>query len=326
MTTVARLPVAPSSALARAPMALFATVMGTGGAAMSWRKAHHVLGAPAVMGEALFALAAILFAIVLALQVLRALRHSEAVAEEFRHPVSVNFVPAVSVSMAILAAGLAPYDREAAAALWLAAAGLHVTLAFVILHRWFGGSMKTEQASPAWFIPVVGNLLMPVVGMPLGFTHLSWFLFSVGFVFWLILAPLMTHRLFFAEPLGERAVPSLFILLAPPAVGGLAVLALASGEATIYSHILFCFAVFIALLVLSMIRRVLKTHFAVGWWAITFPSAAFASLSLAYAELLTTPETMIAAITALVLASAAVLAMLALTLRALARGDLVPPP
>ncbi|MFC5422848.1 SLAC1 anion channel family protein [Bosea eneae] len=312
--------------LARAPVSLFAIVMGLGGLALAWRKAHVVFAAPAAVGETLFALAAAVFVAVTGIQLVRALLHSSALVEEFRHPVSVNFIPALSVSLALLSAGLAPYDLAAAGTLWLLAALIHLSLAFLILRRWFGGSMRTEQASPAWFIPVVGTMLMPVVGMPLGHLHLSWFLFSVGFVFWLILAPLMTHRLFFAEPLAERAVPSLFILLAPPAVGGLAVLALDHGQASPFSHVLFCFAAFIALLVASMLGRIFRTHFAIGWWALTFPSAAFASLALSYVTLVPGVETLIVAGLALAFATLIVAALAVITLRALLRGELVPPP
>lgn len=147
------------------------------------------------------------------------MRVSGAHLAEFCDPAKSSFVPAFTIATALVAAGVEPYAMGLARTLWVFAAGLHVLFAFLLLRRWFTEPRDLSEASPTWFIPVVGNLLMPVVGMPLGFTLASWFLFSVGAVFWLILAPVLTLRLFFGEPLNEKQVPSLFILLAPPAVG-----------------------------------------------------------------------------------------------------------
>ena len=43
-------PAAPHSRLAHYPIPLFATVMGTSGLAIAWKKAGHVLGLPAEIG------------------------------------------------------------------------------------------------------------------------------------------------------------------------------------------------------------------------------------------------------------------------------------
>lgn len=312
------------SRLAAAPMALFATVMGLGGLSLAWRRAHEVFGASALIGEALMALAGLAFVVVALVQIARAIRHPHAHLAEFRHPVAGNFVPAFTVATALMAAGLAPYAPALARGVWVFASSLHLVFAFLILRRWFTQTRDEAEASPAWFIPVVGNLLMPVVGVPLGFEAASWLFFSVGAMFWLILAPVMTHRLFFVGTLPERALPSLFILLAPPAVGGLAAIALNDGGVSVVSHVLFGFGLFIAALTASLLGRIAKTHFAIGWWALTFPCAAFASLGLAYAQKLPSLATTLIAGAALTFASLIVGLVFVLTLRALARGEFLP--
>ncbi len=200
-------------------------------------------------------LAGLAFGAVAAVQVARLVRYPHAHVAEFSDPKSANLVPALTVASAIVTGGLAPCAEPVARVIWVAAAGLHLALAFVIARRWFAEQREEEEASPAWFIPVVGTLLMPVVGVPLGFVGAGWFLFAVGAVFWLILAPVMTHRPFFAGPLPDRAAPSLFILLAPPAVGGLAALALNGGTAGPVTHALFGFGAFISVLVASLPGR-----------------------------------------------------------------------
>ena len=91
-------PVSAPSRLAHAPMALFATVMGLGGLALAWRRAHVVLGAPAAVGEGLMLLAALAYLVVAGVQIARALRHRGAHLAEFRHPVTASFVPASTVA------------------------------------------------------------------------------------------------------------------------------------------------------------------------------------------------------------------------------------
>lgn len=314
------------SRLSAAPMALFAIVMGLAGAALAWRKAADLFGAPEAIAEALMGVAGLAYVAIVAVQVVRALRFPGAHLAEFHDPARSSFVPAFTVATALMAAGIEPYSIGAARALWVFAAGLHVLLAFLLLRRWFTEPRDLSEASPAWFIPVVGNLLMPVVGVPLGFTVASWFLFSVGAVFWLILAPVMTSRLFFGTPLPEKQVPSLFILLAPPAVGGLAVIALNGGDLSVVSHALLGFGTFIALLTASMIGRVVATHFAIGWWALTFPCAAFANLAQTYALEFPGLAPRLAAGAALAFANLIVAAVAVLTMRALVAGDLVPRP
>ncbi len=307
-------------------MSLFAIVMGLAGAALAWRKAAKLFAAPELIAEALMAAAALAYLAIVAVQVARAVRFPGAHLQEFRDPGKSSFVPAFSVATALVAAGVAPYSTGVAQALWAFAAGLHVLFAFLLLRRWFTEPRDLSEASPAWFIPVVGNLLMPVVGMPLGFTVASWFLFSVGAVFWLILAPVLTSRLFFGKPLEDKQVPSLFILLAPPAVGGLAVIALADGGLTVVSHVLLGFGTFIAVLTASMIGRVIATDFAIGWWALTFPCTAFATLAMTYALEFDGLAARLAAGAALAFASTIVAVTAVLTARALAAGDLVPGP
>ena len=317
-------PVPTTSAVERAPVSLFAIVMGLAGLAIAWRRAHVAIGAPPGIGEALMACALFTWLVVLLIQLLRALRYPGVLVAEFRSPKGIMFVPTFSVSTALLAGGLTPYAKDVASALWIFAASLHLALAFIVVRLWFAERREIDEASPSWFIPVVGNLLMPVIGVPLGYNGVSWFLFAVGAMFWLILAPVMTWRLFFAAPLAEAAAPSIFILLAPPSVGALAVLALTGGEASSLTHVLFGFSAFVAALVASLLGKVLRTHFAIGWWALTFPTAAFATLSLTYAHLMPSAGLWLVGVCALAFASAIVACVAFLTVRAVSRGDLVP--
>ncbi|MBS4268752.1 hypothetical protein CVU3613_02095 [Campylobacter vulpis] len=44
------------------------------------------------------------------------------------------------------------------------ASALQLILSLYVMSFWFRESMKSSLLSPAWFIPVVGNLIVPLSG------------------------------------------------------------------------------------------------------------------------------------------------------------------
>ncbi|MEJ2118863.1 MAG: C4-dicarboxylate ABC transporter, partial [Alphaproteobacteria bacterium] len=136
----------------------------------------------------------------------------------------------------------------------------------------------------AWFIPAVGNVLVPIAGVPLGYTEVSWFFFSVGMVFWLILMTLIFNRLVFHNPMPERLLPTTVILIAPPAVGFVAYTGLVGGIDP-FARVLFYAAVLFALIVLTQLPKLARLAFGISWWAYSFPIAALTVATFIYAEM-----------------------------------------
>lgn len=88
------------SRLAHFPISFFAVIMGLGGLAIAWRKAEVVFQ-PAFGVSCLVLPIAVAFFIVLAsAYALKLLRHPQEVLKELRHPVKLNFFPAVSIGRA----------------------------------------------------------------------------------------------------------------------------------------------------------------------------------------------------------------------------------
>ena len=268
--------------LAHVPVPLFASAMGWGGLAMAWRKAHEALGWPVWIGEAAALTAAAVFALVCGLYAWKTAHHWEETVKEFRHPVRINFFAAISINLMIMGGLALPYAAELADALWMAGAALHLALALYVIGRWIEHPHDPATFNPAWYIPVVGNVLAPVVGVKLGHADAAWFFFAVGIVFWLGLLPLALNRaIFVAPPLPPKMLPTLAIFIAPPAVGFLAWRALTAPSMSFpvdpLGHVLIFAALFTALLVLRLITVLARVPFAPSWWAYTFPSAALAA-------------------------------------------------
>lgn len=266
------------------PVPLFATVMGTAGLAIAWHKAHAVLGAPQAIGQALSWWALALFAVIVLAYAAKIAGHPKAVAAELAHPVRLNFFPAISISLLLLAVAFAAELPEMARVLWTIGALAHLGFTLYVMSSWIHHSRyQIQHANPAWFIPVVGNVIVPVAGTAFAPAEVSWFFFSIGIVFWIALFTIVLYRLFFHEPLPARLTPTLFILIAPPAVGFLAYLKLA-GEVDAFARILYYTALFLTLLLATNAARFFRLPFFLSSWAYSFPLAAITIATLAMTE------------------------------------------
>ncbi|MDI6749154.1 MAG: SLAC1 anion channel family protein [Rhodocyclaceae bacterium] len=278
-------PSTPHSRLAHYPIPLFATVMGTSGLAIAWKKAGHVLGLPAGIGLSLQWWSLILFVMVALGYLAKMASHWEAVKKEFSNPIRLNFFPAVSISLLLLAVAFADAQAGLAYAFWIVGAALHLALTLIVMSSWIHHTRyEIKHANPAWFIPIVGNVIVPVAGVNFAPVEISWFFFSIGLVFWVVLLTIVMNRLFFHEPLPERLTPTLFILIAPPAVGFIAWLKLNGGQIDAFGQILYNVALFLTLLLASNALRFFRLRFFLSTWAYSFPLAAITIATLIMAE------------------------------------------
>jgi tellurite resistance protein len=132
---------------------------------------------------------------------------------------------------------------------------------------------EIQHFSPAWFIPVVGNLIVPVAGVEHAPADISWFFFAAGLVFGIVLFTILMYRLLFHSPLQERMLPTLFIVIAPPAVGAVSYFKL-TGAFDSFARVLYFFAAFLLLLLVVHAAGFVRLKFFLSWWAYLFPIAA----------------------------------------------------
>jgi tellurite resistance protein len=266
----------PEPRLRHFPVSFFAMVMGLTGLAIAWDKAQIVFALPVDLGTPILALAAGLFCVLLALYLTKLARYRDAVTAELGHPIHLNFVPTISISLLLLAVGTLPHWPGVAGILWVVGTSLHLLLTLYVMGVWIHHEhFEIHHINPAWFIPVVGNVLVPIAGVKLGFAEVSWFFFSIGILFWLMLFTIILYRVLFHHPLAARLMPTFFILIAPPAVGFMAYLQLTGGLDP-FARVLYYSGLFLTLLLATQIGRFLRIPFYLSWWAYSFPLAAIA--------------------------------------------------
>ncbi|MCC9596660.1 SLAC1 anion channel family protein [Rubrivivax sp. JA1055] len=306
----------------------FTTVMGLCGLSLAWHRAVPLMGEMAgAIALAVGALAGLVFLALAGAFVLRLSRHPDAWREDRRHPVRYPFVAAMPVAVILLAtvatALLGP-ARWIEAVWWLGCLGQLVVTAWVLQHWWHdaqSGGLQWPGVTPAMLIPVVGNVLAPLAGVPLGRVEWSAAQFGVGLVFWPVVIGLLATRVALRGPWPERLRPTAFILVAPPAVVGLS--ALQFGASPLLGWMCWGAAAFAVVWAGTQARRIAALPFALPHWGLSFPLAAFAALTLRLAE----PGSALAAFAPVALALASlVIAWLALaTLRGLRDGSLLAP-
>ena len=340
----------------------FSVVMGLAGLALAWHSAEAALGSSATGVSLVFGVVAVLvFVALLGLSVLRFNRFPAALAEDLRHPVRHAFVAALPVAtllLVTLGVALAGTHPVLDALWWLAALG-QLWATVWVLKRWLvatpvppapqsstpaalqgliqGASLSpVKPAAPApsapafWptvtpvlFIPVVGNVVAPLAGLALG--HGVWAMaqWGVGLLLWPVVLGLLLVRRAVQGPLPDRLLPTWFITVAPPSVIGLVAVQLQAPLAVVAA----CWgmALFFLLWVASIAQQAVNQPFSLTFWAVSFPLAAFTTLTLRLAALAESGGLQMAGTLLLALTSLVVFGLCLGTVRGLRDGSLLAP-
>ena len=315
----------PPSRLALFPISFFSVVMGLSGLTIAWEKAQQVFHLDLGINLWLVALTVSTFGVLALLYLSKVWLYPQSVAQELSHPVKLSFFPTISISLLLIATALQGLEVDFVLPIWAAGTVLHLAFTLYVVNKWMHHEhFQIQHMNPAWFIPAVGNVLVPVVGVPLGYVEVSWFFFSIGMFFWLILMTLVFNRMLFHQAIDAFLLPSLFILIAPPAVGFIAYMRL-ENELDGFARVLYGFGLFLTLLLFSQLGRFAKLTFGLPWWAYSFPLAAITIASFAMYEKTQVVAYQWIATGLLVLLTALVVLLVALTLRAVIRRDICKP-
>lgn len=257
------------------PIMMYAVVMGLSGLTITYQKATLWLGFPAILGEAFMYLTTAVFIVVSFTYITKFSKYRAAVKNEFSHPVRINFFAAISISMLMLAIIYKENFPTLSAIFWYPGTLLHFYLTMHTIAFWINQNQQLDHSNPAWFIPIVGNVLVPVAGVGFAQTGVLLYFFSVGIFFWIILFSVILNRIIFHNQMAVKFMPTLFILIAPPAVGFIAYFKM-FGVIDLFATTLFNLALFFTVLIAFMYKNFIKIKFFISWWAFVFPIAAMA--------------------------------------------------
>jgi tellurite resistance protein len=267
-------PTETQSRLTYFPVSFFSSVMGMTGFTIALSKAETIYHLDTRISSVLLMLTLILFVTLLLIYSTKLFTQRAAVVKELHHPIKISFFPTISISLILLSIATLHSIPAVAEFLWLLGVSLHLSFTLYVMNAWINNDhFEIKHMNPAWFIPIVGNILVPIAGVPLGYIDVSWFFFSIGLIFWPVLLTIIYYRVIFHPALPSKLIPTFFILIAPPAIGFISYLQL-NGELDNFARILYFAALFFTLLVFSMVRQFSKLQFFLSWWAYSFPMAA----------------------------------------------------
>ena len=273
-----------SNRLENFPISFFSVIMGLSGLAIAWGKAQSIFGFDFHINTILVGITSLVFIILLVLYAIKIVKYAPSVAKELAHPVKLSFFPSISISFLLLSIAYLDVNMAISRPLWMIGIALHLPFTLYIINKWMHHEhFKVNHINPAWFIPAVGNMLVPIAGMVHGYADISWFFFSIGFMFWVVLMTIFFNRVLFHNPMDAHLLPTLFILIAPPAVGFIAYMRL-NGGIDNFAQFLYFSALFLTLLLFSQANRFIRLPFFLSWWAYTFPLAAITIASFAFYE------------------------------------------
>lgn len=310
----------------------FALVMGWGGLALAWNASAAVFGDAATgISLALGWMAIAAFVALAGLTGLRLARHAPDLMADVRHPVRHPLLAMIPMAMLVLA-GFAVQvlgaKNAAMTGFWMLGAIAQFAVTVWVFHRWRqAGSADRgpnwSAATPALFLPAAGNVVVPFAGVELGFHAWSVAQWSIGAFFFPLVQLLFMARIAAHGMLSRKFLPMLFISIAPPAAGGLGLAQIGAPVELILGA--WALALFFVVLSFLSFKAVVQEPFGIGHWALSFPLAAFAGLSMRLALLIENAAMQVFAILALALASVIIGWLTLATARGLRDGTLLAP-
>ena len=274
----------PSNRLQFFPIMMFATIMGLAGLTLVYRRGSEVLQIPAFISTLMMIITTMVFLTVVYTYISKIIKYKDEVKKEFSHPVRINFFAASSISTLLLSMVYRHNIDFVSESLFFIGAALHIFFTFYTIKFWINNNLEMQHSNPAWFIPIVGNLIVPIAGKGFVNDAVLYFYFSIGIFFWIILFAIILNRIIFHAQFMPKFMPTLFILIAPPAIGFISYIKL-TGSLDFFAQILFNLGLFFTILVFVMYKNFINIKFFISWWAFTFPMAAITLATILMYEL-----------------------------------------
>jgi tellurite resistance protein len=275
-----------SDPLPRIPLNTLAIPLGLAGLADVWSDSMDALGLPSAIAQVFWGIAAVAWVWMIAAHVRRGRRSSATLASQLTHPVQGPLASLVPIVGMAIAADLVGFWRVGGLVLGIASIAASALYAGWLVSSWTTGRLELESIHGGYFLPTVAaGYIASFTAAQLGSRSVAIAAFAVASFFWVAIFTLLISRLAFRPSLPAPLLPTLAIIMAPPAVAARAWFAIAGPSADAVQVTLAGLAVFMVLIELGLLRRYLALSFSLGFWSFTFPTAAVAALAVAWLHL-----------------------------------------
>lgn len=258
------------SRLKNFPISFLGMCLGLFGFTLAWQKAEHALKLPFVASTYILYFSLLVTGIILVTYLAKLIKYPAEVKKEFNHPIKLNFYPILAKLFLIASLIYLEQNLVVSKYLWWGGVVVQFVFTIIIMSTWIQHEkFEIHHVNPSWFIPVVGCIIIPIAGVKHFDPALSWFFFSIGLFWWLILTTVVMNRVIFHHPIPDRLIPTFFILFAPPVIGYIALTKLLG--VTPFGDVLYYFGAFMFILIMFQFKMFSKIKFYLSWWAYSFP-------------------------------------------------------
>ena len=259
---------------------LFAIPFGLAGLAQAWSLATDLAGASDWPGNVLWIVAAVAWVVTLAAY-LANVAGQRRWKTELSDPTFGPFTSLIVIVPMLFGVRLAAEARGAGEAVFWCSAILVVLVGAWITGDWITGDSAIERWHPGYYLPTAaGGLIAGGSSAALGFTTLSHVLFGLGITSFVVVASIVSLRLYVVTALPPPLLPTLAIELAPPVVAGDSWFIINGGKVDTGSAILGGLALLMLLVQVRLIPLYRRAQFGPGFWAFSFPFAAAATYAV----------------------------------------------
>ena len=264
--------------MTRIPLNTFAIPFGFVGLAGCWSATAAAFGWARWSVEPIWLIAAGALIWLIGAHAYRGHRAGQTLVAQLREPAQGPVAAIVPITIMLFGAHLFPVAPVLGAALVYAAATTAAVFAAWLIAQWIQRSVSSEAIHGAYFLPTVAaGFVGAEAAAIIGNRGLAVAAFGVGALFWVVIFTIVFARLVLVAPLPGPLVPTMAILVAPPAVGGMAWLALNGQVIDEVSIALVGSTFFMLLIQIALLPTYRRLAFSLGFWSFTFSFAAIGS-------------------------------------------------
>jgi tellurite resistance protein len=310
------------------PLNFFGIPFGLAGLAEVWTVAASQHSSPEVIPEIIWLVSAAAWLVVVGAYLRHLLDDRSAVEKDLLDPIAAPFAALALITPMLLAsAGLYPHVQTTGRTITDVFLGLTVLLGGWLTGQWIYRPLDLDKLHPGYFLPTVaGGLIGAAAAAAVGQQRLAEVMFGLGLICWIVLGSLILGRLLFRPMLPPALQPTLAIEVAPAAVASLAWFQIHGDRIDIVAALLAGYGALMVIAQLRLIPAYRQLPFMPSTWAFTFSWAAVASTAFIWLQVTHGPGYRIWQYLDLAVITLLIAGILARTVIAIGRRQLLPRP
>lgn len=208
--------------------------------------------------------------IILLLLIIKIIYNPHAVTEALKNPVVASVAPTFSMGIMILSTYIKQYLPSIAFGIWLIGLLIHFSLLFYFTKS-FIFNFQIKKIFPSYFVVYVGFVVGSVTAPAYNSNNFGQLLFWLGFIFYLILLPIVIYRVLFVKNIPEPALPTIGIFAAPASLCLAGYMSSFQDKNMVIVGFLTILSLIMTLSVFLYMPTMLKLKFYPSYSAFTFP-------------------------------------------------------